>query len=129
MSTTQKRPRVPENLASMIDERRGETSFEEYVRKTLSRSVGSHYAEPAPDSPKQRRLLDGDGEVKATGIPPRNVPMLLQDIALAEEAANALYELGGNLDAAGNVELAGSVEEMADWLIDSVLPKLYPLPD
>jgi hypothetical protein len=124
----ERRPRIPADIAARIDELRGGASFEEYVRKALWRTVGSHYAEPAPDSPKQMRLMD-DGEVKATGIAPRNVPLLLQDIALAESAANALFELQGNLEAAGNTELAESVEQMAEWLNDDVTPRLYPLPN
>jgi hypothetical protein len=123
--STEKRPRIPEDIANLIDERRGDASFEEFVRKALARAVGNHYAEPAPDSPKQMRIMY-DGEVRSTGIPPRSVAPLLQDIALVESAADALFELQDNLDAAGNAELAESVEQMAEWLNSEVLQHLYP---
>jgi hypothetical protein len=112
--TTDKRPRIPADLAERLDRARGDIPFERYVRMQLTEAVGGVIrAEKNPDA-QGWRVVGENGDVLVNGITKRNAEFYARVLSLAGRAYNVAWELVAEL--ADEPDFLDSASSAADTL-------------
>lgn len=117
MSTTQKRPRIPAELAERVYRARGTDTFEAFVRTAVDTYVGRFWIEMEPGKRNRYRVFTDDAEVVAKNLTKRDAEDTVYLLAHASAVTNHLSHLSEAVSARG-IPLYDEFERMLNEMDD-----------